>query len=163
MSRPDSPQPSQQRPMEMPMGEWLRSLAIQRARGTGSTPRTRPLWSTLLPPLGLGDSLVVELLPTLALRVRNVETGEVLITTEPVDFGPLACTGQSGEQRDSGQALADKFYRWCEERRADAGNPASRLVGPSRLLMLCHRLANPSAERPRKASLSQPRAAGEAA
>lgn len=162
MSRPDSPQPSQQRPMEMPLGEWLRSLAIQRARGTGSTPRTRPLWSTLLPPLGLGDSLAVELLPTLALRVRNVATGEVLITTEPVDFGPLACTGQSGEQRDSGQALADKFYRWCEERRADAGNPGQPTGGAASAADVVPPPGKPK-RRTSKASLSQPRAAGEAA
>lgn len=118
MTKPDNFQASQPLPLHVPLGEWLRSLAIQRARGTGSTPRTRPLWSTVLPPLGLGDSLVVELLPTLALRVRNVVTDAVLITTEPVDFGPLASDSQASEQRDSGQASLDKFDR----RGADAGD-----------------------------------------
>lgn len=156
MSRPDSPQPSQQQPMEMPLGEWLRGLAIQRVRGTGSTPRTRPLWSTMLPAIGLGGSLVLELLPTLALRVRNLSKGDVLIETEPVDFGSLVTQGKAIEDRDAGQALVKSFEQWCEERRspADGSTVATSAVTDA---------SPPAAKRKRaatKAAPSQPPAEG---
>lgn len=69
--------------------DLLRRQALQKMRGAGSTARTRPLWSSLIPSLVGGQRLVVELLPSLVLRVRDQSTGEVLIQTEPVEVGAL--------------------------------------------------------------------------
>lgn len=79
-------------------GELLRRQALQKMRGAGSTARTRPLWSGLIPSLVGGERLAVELLPSLVLQVRDHATGVVLIQTEPVEIGALVLPGQASDE-----------------------------------------------------------------
>lgn len=79
-------------------GELLRRQALQKMRGAGSTARTRPLWSSLIPSLVGGERLAVELLPSLVLQVRDHATGVVLIQTEPVEIGALVLPGKASDE-----------------------------------------------------------------
>lgn len=93
-------------------GELLRRQALQKMRGAGSTARTRPLWSSLIPSLVGGQRLAVELLPSLVLQVRDHSTGEVLIQTEPVEIGalvqPSPTTEEPGKKRAARTAATRK-------------------------------------------------------
>lgn len=91
-------------PLTAPVAEWVRTMAIQRVRGAGTAVRSRPLWSNDFPSIGLGQNLVIELLPSLVLRLRNRTTNDVLMETEPVEFGPLVAQGEPLKDPERGRA-----------------------------------------------------------
>lgn len=94
--------------------ELMRTMAIQMTRGSGSTARSRPLWSKPFPSLGHVDNLVLKLRPDLALEISNSSSGQVLMQTEPVDFGPLA---------QNSKTVEEKFEAWCQMRNRDLAAP----------------------------------------
>lgn len=106
MTQPDQTPNLFKAPLPEAMKVWLRHLAVQKV----SERRGRVLWSCGFPLPGLSKDVSLEVLPTLALRVRNRMTGEVYVQTEPVQFGPPLASDD--------KALAEQFEQWSEERRA---------------------------------------------
>lgn len=114
-----SPEPTHQPkalPVPLPESaqELMRTMAIQLVTGSGSTKRSRPLWSRPFHPIGQGDSLMVKLRPDLTLEISNSSSGQVLMQTEPVDFGPLA---------QNSKTVEEKFESWCQMRNRDLAAP----------------------------------------
>lgn len=105
-------------PLPESVPELMRTMAIKLACGSGSTKRSRPLWSKPFPAIGLGDDLVVRLRPDLALEIAGSSSGRVLMRTVPVQFGPLA---------SDDKALAERFEQWCADRRDDPTQPPAAL------------------------------------
>lgn len=94
-----------------PVADYMLFQAKKLVAGSGSNPR-RVLWSCKFRFPNMGTDTALELLPTLALRIRNQKTGEVLVQTEPVEFG----------RRITGDEVpADEFLDWCQSKRFKVG------------------------------------------
>lgn len=127
MSRPEQTPPLLSAPLPESLQAWLRHLAIQRAQAATPQGKARTLWSCSFTLPGMGNDVSLELLGTLVLRIRNRVTGEVFMQTEPVQFGALASDEKT---------LAERFERWCLERRASTDGttqpePAADAAAPA--------------------------------
>lgn len=101
MTRPEHPR----QPLPDALQAWVRQQAIQKVNT-----RKGPLWSCRFPLPGMANDVILELLPSLELRVRSRSSGDVFMQTEPVSFGPLA---------PNSETLSQRFEQWCAERRGD--------------------------------------------
>lgn len=113
MTQHDQTQDLLRVPLPDALQAWLRRLAIKKVDGLKGL-----LWSCSFPLPGMKNDVSVELLPTLALRVRNRTAGEVYMQTEPVQFGPLT---------SDDKALAERFEQWCADRRNAPIQPPAAL------------------------------------
>lgn len=75
--------------------------------------REEPLFRCALVLPSLGKHVMVELLPSLALRVRDHSTGEILAQSMPGDFDTLDMDGP---------AIEEAFNSWRASRRFVVGN-----------------------------------------
>lgn len=116
-------QNAQALPVPMPdvVADYLLRMAKQRMAGTAATRSTRLLWSCAFPLPGVDGDVVIELLPSLVLRIRNRSTGEILAQTVPVEVGPRAPQARTVEEC---------FLAWCESRKAEAATPADTSAPP---------------------------------
>lgn len=94
-----------------PVADYMLFQAKKLVAGSGSNP-CRVLWSCKFRFPNMGTDTALELLPTLVLRIRNKKTGEILVQTEPVEFG----------QRVTGDKVpVDEFLDWCQSKRFKVG------------------------------------------
>lgn len=84
-----------------PSAQWIASVILDFARRRffiQTWPGVKPLWSCHLQHPKLGGQVFVELMPSLALRVRDRKTGETLAQSLPGAFEVLDATAPSIEK-----------------------------------------------------------------
>lgn len=96
-----------------PVADYMLFHAKKLVAGSGTNP-SRVLWSCKFRFPNMGTDTALELLPTLVLRIRNQKTGEILVQTEPVSFGPIA---------PDRKTVSERFEQRCGERRGESESP----------------------------------------
>lgn len=122
MTPPKHSAPALPVPMPDVVADYLLRMAKQRMAGTAATRSTRLLWSCVFPLPGVDGDVVIELLPSLVLRIRNRSTGEILAQTVPVEIGPRAPQARTVEEC---------FLAWCESCKAETAAPADTPPPPA--------------------------------